>query len=76
MITLYILLGALYLLIGMWIASIFLIVVGSLTGMAIGSGSTPPDPRFTYPTFFFSLLLWPLALLFLGGFALFKKLGA
>jgi hypothetical protein len=74
MLTLYIVLGILYFLVGGWVATVSLVVFGSISGMEIGSGSTPPDPRFVYPVFFFSFLLWPLALAFIGCYVGYKKL--
>lgn len=74
MLTLYILLGALYVFIGFWVATVFLIVAGSVTGMEIASGSTPPDPRFVYPTLFFSFIFWPIALLLILCHVAYKKL--
>ena len=74
MLALYIILGILYFLVGGWVATVSLVVFGSISGMDIASGSTPPDPRFVYPVFFFSLILWPLVLTFIGCYAGYKKL--
>jgi len=58
-----ILLSILYLGIGAVLASLFVVIIGAIVGLNIGSGTTPPPPLFIYTTFFLTIFLWPIELI-------------
>lgn len=69
-----ILLSILYLGVGALLASLFVVVIGAIVGIDIGSGTTPPPPVFIYTTFFLTIFFWPIELIGILMYYIYKKL--
>ena len=69
-----ILLSILYLGVGALLASFFVVIIGAIVGVNIGSGTTPPSPVFIYTTFFLTIFLWPIELIGILMYYIYKKL--
>ena len=69
-----ILLSILYLGVGAFVASFFFVIIGAIVGVNIGSGTTPPSPVFIYTTFFLTIFLWPIELIGILMYYIYKKL--